>query len=250
MFRIFKLFVTDAFSTLTRHLFWLYKLSSSNIGKSVTIEFPVKREGSGEFRLGDFGYLGRYCNIGIAESSKFEAMANVHIASKSTILINKNCSLKVGSNFKLGESARMYIQNNWHFGNDVKIETHCAIFAREPGTSGKLVIGNGSHIGDYSVIDLVNDVTLGNDVALGPNCTLYTHDHGYTNKNVAAWKGEIVSKPIVINDGAWIGSGVTILPGVIIGKRSVVAAGSVVTKNVEAETIWGGIPAKLIKTIT
>ena len=64
-----------------------------------------------------------------------------------------------------------------------------------------------------------------------------------------AWKGGLVSHPVTVEDGAWVGSGVTILPGVTIGKRAVVAAGSLITKSVESNTIVGGIPAKLIKRI-
>jgi acetyltransferase-like isoleucine patch superfamily enzyme len=54
---------------------------------------------------------------------------------------------------------------------------------------------------------------------------------------------------IIIDDGSTDGSGVTLLPGVTIGKRAVIAAGSVVTKSVEAESIYGGVPAKFIKRI-
>jgi acetyltransferase-like isoleucine patch superfamily enzyme len=149
----------------------------------------------------------------------------------------------------LGEASRCFVQNDWLIGNNVKIETHCAVFARESEKSGKLVIGNNSNIGDHTIIDLVDDLTIGNDVAIGPNCTLYTHDHIYDDINLPAWKGGIISKPIIIEDGAWVGSSVTILPGITIGKRAVVAAGSIVTKNVETNCIYGGNPAKLIREI-
>ncbi|OME94712.1 MULTISPECIES: acyltransferase [Paenibacillus] len=58
-----------------------------------------------------------------------------------------------------------------------------------------------------------------------------------------------MSKPIVINQGAWIGIAATIMPGVTIGKHSVVSAGAVVTKDVPDYSIVGGVPAKLLKTI-
>jgi acetyltransferase-like isoleucine patch superfamily enzyme len=56
-------------------------------------------------------------------------------------------------------------------------------------------------------------------------------------------------KPIVIKRNAWIGAAVTILPGVTVGENSVVAAGAVVTKDVPANTVVAGVPAKVIKTI-
>lgn len=249
MIKLLKLFIVNKITILKRRVFWLYKLSVSNFGNSMTIDFPVIREGAGSLTLGDHSYLGRLSNLGIGKGAKLRALNNTHIATKSTILIKNSCKFEIGTNFKLGEGSRLYVQSNWDFGNHVKIETHCSIFPREPNASGKLIIGHGCHIGDYTIIDLVNDVTMGDNVAVGPNCTLYTHDHEYGNMDFAAWKGGIVSKPIKIEDGAWIGSGVTILPGVIIGRRAIIAAGSVVTKNIPSGTLWGGIPARLIKTI-
>lgn len=218
-------------------------------GKGAKLQFPLKIEGKGEFKFGSNVQLKKEVNLGVTEGAKLNAGDNALFETSSTVLIGKQSSLSVGNDFKLGAHARLYVQNNWHFGDGVKIETNCAIFARESERAGKLIIGNGSHIGDFTIIDLVDDVTIGNGVALGPNCTLYTHDHRYEDKSVPAWKGGIVHKPINIEDGAWIGSGVTILPGVTIGKRAVIAAGSVITKSVESNTIYGGVPAKLIKKI-
>jgi acetyltransferase-like isoleucine patch superfamily enzyme len=59
----------------------------------------------------------------------------------------------------------------------------------------------------------------------------------------------LITKQIVIKRNAWIGAGATILPGVTVGENSVVAAGAVVSKDVPANTIVGGIPAKIIKSI-
>lgn len=73
------------------------------------------------------------------------------------------------------------------------------------------------------------------------------------NHDYQSFKGKrftaITEKPILIESGAWVGSGSIIVAGVTIGEDSVIAAGSVVTKNVPARTIYGGVPAKLIKTI-
>jgi acetyltransferase-like isoleucine patch superfamily enzyme len=59
----------------------------------------------------------------------------------------------------------------------------------------------------------------------------------------------MICKPIVIKRNAWIGAGATILPGVTDGENAVVAAGAVVSKDVPANTVVGGIPAKILKTI-
>ena len=249
MIKVFFLLIKNLIGRLSRHVFWVYKLSMSELGSELKVEFPIIREGKGRFKIGKNSFLGKNSQFGVGEKGILSLGNKTHIQSKGLILVNKNCNLTVGDGFKFGEASRCYVQNDWHFGNNVTIETNCSIFSREPNLAGKLTIGNNSNIGDYTIIDLVNDLTLGNDVAIGPNCTIYTHDHIYTDKSVPAWKGGIVSKPIIVEDGAWVGSNVTLLPGITIGKRAVVAAGSIVTKDVDSNCIYGGNPAKLIRNI-
>ncbi|WP_178990252.1 acyltransferase [Winogradskyella schleiferi] len=229
--------------------YWLFRLSKASFGCKPNLSFPIKMEGNGKVFIGDFAVLKEKLNIGVGNKANLTIGNNCLLEERATILVQKSIKFVIGDNFKLGAGAKLYVNNNWHFSDDVKIETNCCVFAREPDNCGLLIINKGSRIGDYTIIDVVDDISIGENVAIGPNCIIYTHDHVYTNRNVPAWKGGLVKKPIIIEDGAWIGSGVTILPGVIIGKRAVVAAGSVVTKNIEAESIYGGIPAKFIKKI-
>jgi acetyltransferase-like isoleucine patch superfamily enzyme len=88
-------------------------------------------------------------------------------------------------------------------------------------------------------------ITLEDDVLIGPKVNLVTENHPLDPANRRA----LISKPIVIKRNAWIGAAATILPGVTIGENSVVAAGAVVSRDVPANTIVGGVPAKFIKTI-
>ena len=88
-------------------------------------------------------------------------------------------------------------------------------------------------------------ITIEDNVLIGPKVNLITTNHPI---NPAERKATI-SKPILIKKGAWIGVGATILPGIIIGENSIVAAGAVVSKNVPDNVIVGGIPAKIIKKI-
>jgi acetyltransferase-like isoleucine patch superfamily enzyme len=88
-------------------------------------------------------------------------------------------------------------------------------------------------------------ITLEDHVLIGPRVNLITENHPL---NPADRRG-ILCKPIVIKRNAWIGAGATILPGVTIGENSVVAAGAVVSRDVPDNTVVGGIPAKIIKTI-
>lgn len=245
---VLKTFI-NFFKRFIKHVYWLYQLQISTRGVNFKFDFPVVVEGKGTLGFGNHCQLKKRVAIKKARGSKISFGNKGFLDIESNILTNKKGFLIVGDNFKLGERSRLYIQNHWKIGNDVKIETHCSIFSREQGFYGCLTIKDGTHIGDNTIIDVTDNINIGNEVAIGPNCVLYTHDHDYAQTEKAAWKGGVYTKPINICDGAWIGSGVTILPGVTIGERCVVAAGTVITKNLEANSVYGGVPAKLIKSI-
>lgn len=88
-------------------------------------------------------------------------------------------------------------------------------------------------------------ITIEDDVLIGPKVSLITENHPLNPQE----RNGLIGKPIHIKKNAWIGANATILPGVTIGKSAVVAAGSVVSKDVPDHTVVGGIPAKFIKTI-
>jgi len=87
---------------------------------------------------------------------------------------------------------------------------------------------------------------IADDVMIGPNVSIITSSHPIEPAQRRAF---VIGKPIVIERNAWIAAGATIIGGVTIGENSVVAAGSVVTKDVPANTLVGGNPAKVIRTI-
>ena len=89
-------------------------------------------------------------------------------------------------------------------------------------------------------------IYIGDDVLIGHNACLLTLNHEMDPEN----RADVHPKPIHIEDKAWLGSNVTVLPGVTIGEGAIVAAGAVVTKDVESNTIVGGVPAKIIKRIS
>lgn len=88
-------------------------------------------------------------------------------------------------------------------------------------------------------------VTIEDDVLIGPKVNLITENHPLEPDNRRA----LICKPIIIKRNAWIGAAATILPGVTIGENSIVAAGAIVTTDVPANTVVGGIAAKFIKNI-
>lgn len=132
--------------------------------------------------------------------------------------------------------ARMIIKN---CGKKIVIEKN-AYFA------SSIKIGDNSGIGRNAILS--GKVIIGNNVMMGPECHIYTINHKTDRVDIPMCiQGNEPEKMVIISDDVWIGDRVTILPGVFIGKGSIIAAGSVVTKNVEEYSVVGGVPAKVIK---
>ncbi|EJT6151360.1 TPA: acyltransferase [Clostridium perfringens] len=112
--------------------------------------------------------------------------------------------------------------------------------------SSRVEIGDNSDIGYKARLN--GKVIIGKDVIMGPEVIVYTTNHITDNVEIAIkYQGNTKENPVKIGDGCWIGSRVIILPGINIGKGAVVAAGSVVTKDVENYMVVGGNPARVIK---
>lgn len=106
----------------------------------------------------------------------------------------------------------------------------------------KLEMGCNSTIGDRVDCYTVDNITIGKQVVVSQDVFLCTASHDITSKIM-----ELTTAPIAIHDQAWIGARAIVLPGVTIGEGAVVAAGAVVTKDVEPWTVVGGNPARFIK---
>ena len=94
------------------------------------------------------------------------------------------------------------------------------------------------------MVDL-GGITIEDDVLIGPGVYLISVNHQLDPHHLK----ELELKPVLIKKNAWIGAKATILPGVTVGENAVVAAGAVVTKDVPANTVVAGMPAKVIKKI-
>lgn len=112
-----------------------------------------------------------------------------------------------------------------------------------------LKIGKDCFIGDETLIDLYDQVVLEDQVTIAQRVTILTHlNVGYIDHPLQKFFPKS-SKPVIFKSGSVVGAAATILPGVIIGRQSFVAAGSVVTKNIPTRSLVAGVPAKVIKKI-
>lgn len=108
-------------------------------------------------------------------------------------------------------------------------------------------IGNNFYANMDCIFLDVNKIIIGDNVMVGPRVSFFTAGHP-TDAGVRIQDLEF-GLPIMVEDNVWIGGNSTILPGVTIGKNSIVAAGAVVTKSVPANSIVGGNPARVIREI-
>lgn len=97
---------------------------------------------------------------------------------------------------------------------------------------------------DCSFVD-IGGITVEDDVLIGPKVSLITENHPLDPGD----RKTLLVKPIVIKRNAWIGAAATILPGVTVGENAVVAAGAVVSRDVPANSVVAGVPAKVVRTI-
>ncbi len=110
---------------------------------------------------------------------------------------------------------------------------------------GAVTIGDRTRIGLSCV--LIGPVTIGNDIMFAQNIVVSGLNHGYQDITKSISMQPVETKPIIIEDEVWIGANSVITAGVTIGKHSVVAGGSVVTKSVPPYSVVGGNPAKLLR---
>ena len=105
----------------------------------------------------------------------------------------------------------------------------------------RITIGKNVYINSNLLVMARGGITIEDNVQIAANVQLLTNNHDEYERAV------LLTKPIVVKNGAWIGAGASILPGVTVGKHAIVGAASVVTKDVPDYAVVVGIPAKVIK---
>ncbi len=135
--------------------------------------------------------------------------------------------------------------NGLRTGDRGKIRDFTILFG---GPDKPVTIGDDFFIGTHCYINGVAGLTIGDRVTIAHGAMIFT-DSGPNTSPLLQERFPITSAPVVIGDDVWIAAGAKILPGVTIGSRCVIGAGSVVKDNVPDGSIMGGVPAKLIDTI-
>ena len=163
-----------------------------------------------------------FCDNQLQEAIKFKMKLNCEYHTESEIrqIMAEITGQEVNETLQLVPPFHTDCGKNIHIGENVFINSNCTM--QDQG---------GVYIGD--------------DVLIGHNVCLLTLNHDFEPEK----RAELHPSPIHIGNKVWIGSNATILPGVTIGDNAVVAAGAVVTRDVMADTVVGGVPAKLIKKI-
>jgi maltose O-acetyltransferase len=108
-------------------------------------------------------------------------------------------------------------------------------------------IGDNSGIGINAQLSTGGGIRIGNNVLMAPDVIILTENHKIDDVTIPIIKTGSKSAPVVIEDDVWIGTRVIILPGVTIGRSSIIGAGAVVSKSIPPYSIAAGVPARVIK---
>lgn len=157
---------------------------------------------------------------------------------------------KIGRNFFLGKrtiinkckEGKIFVGKNVRIGNDARFGLYKGEF-----DISSIMINDNCYIGNHCTFMTASKILIEKNVLMASYISIIGHNHGINPELENYGKQELTSKNIIIKEGAWIGEHVIILPGTEIGKKSIVGAGSVVTKTIPDYCIAVGNPAKIIK---
>lgn len=135
------------------------------------------------------------------------------------------------------------------FGNNVRIGAHSRIITSTSfnDIGEEIIIGNNVGIGEFSYLGGAGGLEIGDDCIIGQYFSCHPENHNFQDDGALIRLQGVSRKGIKIGRNCWIGSKVTILDGVKIGDNCVIAAGAVVNKSMPADSIIGGVPARVLK---
>jgi acetyltransferase-like isoleucine patch superfamily enzyme len=143
------------------------------------------------------------------------------------------------------------IGDNTHLGRNIRLAAWDHYQSKS--YSPQIAIGNNCSIGANAHITSINKIVIGNNVLTGKNILITDNSHGESRHDlldIPPKKRLLYSKgEVIIGDNVWIGEKASIMPGVHIGEGCIIAAHSVVTKDIAPYSIVAGIPARVIKVL-
>lgn len=144
----------------------------------------------------------------------------------------------VALRYILLKSLIKYCGDNVRIGTNVKIKNWKG-----------LSIGSNVSIHDFCYLECAGTIVIEDNVSIAHGSSILSTSHQYNDISIPIKYNQLLTNEVYIKGDVWIGCGCRILYGVTINSRSIVAAGAIVNKNVESNSIYGGIPAKKIKII-
>ena len=161
-----------------------------------------------------------------------------NFVSFGTMFVRGTGKIKIGDDVTI---------NSCRETNPIGGDTKTILFAKGNST---IVIGDHAGISNTAIVAL-DRIEIENDVMIGAGCKIYDHDfHSvHYEERMKTEDSDVKTKPVKIKMGAFVGAHSIILKGVTVGEKSVVGAGSVVTKSIPDNEIWAGNPAKFIRKI-
>lgn len=163
-------------------------------------------------------------------------------------ILIKKLMKKSGKNISLGVGVTIKGYKNIEMGSNITIMEYSRLYAED----AVLTLGNNIGINSNTTIDAScgGNITIGDNVIIAQNVVLRASNHKYNDIDIPIIQQGHTGGQIIVGNDCWIGANAVITPNVKIGDHSIVAAGAVVTKNVESFSIVGGVPAKLIRKRT
>lgn len=175
-------------------------------------------------------------------------ITNYYVLKKYRVSFKR---LHIRGRIYISSCGNISIGNNVNINSSYKSNVLGSITGFEVYRNANLIIGDGVNMSNTR-IRCENEIRIDNNVMLGGDVTIIDsncHSLDFEERMFDRTGGVIVSSPVHIKRGAFIGTGVLILKGVTIGEEAIVAAGSVVTTDIPDREIWGGNPAVFIKPL-
>ena len=155
----------------------------------------------------------------------------------------KACGKSVGHGLRVGQNAGCLHPETFEIGDNVFIGANAYLQGRFDGT---FRVGSHTWIGPQCYFD-ARHLIIGEYVGWGPGSKVLGSEHTGVPFDLPIVQTDLVSKPVVVKDGADIGTGAVLLPGVTVGTGAIVGAGAVVTKNIPDYAIVAGVPARFLR---